>query len=628
MSDERAGSSGRRPQQKGRRSIRFHVLSIVLVQAALLTGLVALAANEDLEESVETARLSLVRDVDVAARTVGADITEMREILGNLGAFASFFVGADPCSLATVDEQDGSGIILHVYEPGGSLNCSSVSASERRSQRGYDAPPWRDKLAALPAATVLEEGPIVDPVSGSLALVFAAKLPEPPRTVIFAIPIDTVAAGLRDGDSDPSYMVVAKNRSAVYDTDGPDNPSAPIGRTPLARRLPAKGKVLALGGHERIYAEATVPDLGWHVVGSMSIADARAPALASMWIWVTLASMALLIGLGLGYQLLRRIERPVRNLTAAVEAATEGDLTTEVPTAGPSELARLSERFNEMLEVRARAERTLENALHRERTALERLREVDSMKDTFLMAISHDLRTPLTAVVGYASTLLQRADDLPPEQSKDMLQRLERQAQRLEKLLIDLLDLDRIGRGVLDARRRPTDMDALVRTIATSSARNGDVRVSTRAGTADVDPALVERIVENLVANAVKHTPAGTRIEVDARREKRSIVITVADDGPGVPDDLKEAIFEPFRHGNDVGASPGTGVGLALVGRFAAAHGGRAWVEDRAKGGSAFRVSLPGAIAPARRSRRAPAATRSKKPSGGTATRARVRAPR
>ena len=110
---------------------------------------------------------------------------------------------------------------------------------------------------------------------------------------------------------------------------------------------------------------------------------------------------------------------------------------------------------------------------------------------------------------------------------------------------------------------------------------------------ANIDAAKVERIVENLLANATRHTPAASRIWVRVTASDDGVLIVVEDDGTGVPDELKEAIFEPFRQGpGPASTSPGVGVGLSLVARFAELHGGRAWVEDRPDGGASFHVII------------------------------------
>ncbi|MFL6134350.1 MAG: sensor histidine kinase, partial [Nocardioidaceae bacterium] len=113
---------------------------------------------------------------------------------------------------------------------------------------------------------------------------------------------------------------------------------------------------------------------------------------------------------------------------------------------------------------------------------------------------------------------------------------------------------------------------------------------------ADVDPAQVERIIENLVSNAARHTPEGTPIAVRVEAVDGGALVVVDDEGPGIPEPQRESIFEAFEQvAGRRPYDPGVGVGLSLVARFAELHGGRAWVEPRAGGGSSFRVFLPGA---------------------------------
>ena len=113
-----------------------------------------------------------------------------------------------------------------------------------------------------------------------------------------------------------------------------------------------------------------------------------------------------------------------------------------------------------------------------------------------------------------------------------------------------------------------------------------------------VDIAKIERVVENLLANTARHTPSNARIWVLVRAVDRGALIAVEDNGVGVPAELRDTIFEPFRQGPEAPQhSPGVGVGLTLVRRFAELHGGRAWVEEREGGGASFRVFLPGTSA-------------------------------
>ncbi len=245
-----------------------------------------------------------------------------------------------------------------------------------------------------------------------------------------------------------------------------------------------------------------------------------------------------------------------------------------------------------------RSERKYSEAFRREREATQRLRALDDMKNTFLEAVSHDLRTPLTSILGSALTLEQSGLEVPKEDALDLLHRIAANARKLERLLSDLLDLDRLQRGIIAPQRRPTDVGALVRqTVAEIEVlATRAVEVDAPSFTVDVDAAKVERILENLLSNAVRHTEPGTRIWVRASEEEGGALLVVEDEGPGVPESQREAIFEPFRQAPGPSVhSPGVGVGLSLVARFAELHGGSAWVQNRPGGGASFRVLLPGA---------------------------------
>jgi PAS domain S-box-containing protein len=244
---------------------------------------------------------------------------------------------------------------------------------------------------------------------------------------------------------------------------------------------------------------------------------------------------------------------------------------------------------------RHRAEEALREALRREQDAAERLRALDEMKNQFLAAVSHELRTPLASVFGFASTLSQPEVALSEEERQVMLGRLVANARKLDRLLSDLLDLDRLSRGIVEPSRRPTDLGNLVAGVIEETDLGGrPLHVEVSAGVANVDPAKVERMVENLLANAARHTPAGTPVWVRVWREDSGVVIAVEDAGPGVPPEERDSVFNPFSRGSGTPShSPGTGIGLSLVARFAELHGGRAWVEERSAGGSSFRVFLP-----------------------------------
>jgi PAS domain S-box-containing protein len=248
---------------------------------------------------------------------------------------------------------------------------------------------------------------------------------------------------------------------------------------------------------------------------------------------------------------------------------------------------------------RRRVEQQLRDSLEREQASARQLRALDRMKGTFLQAVSHDLRTPLASVLGIAVTLQRHQQQLDPRDAADLLQRLGKSARKMDRLLNDLLDLDRLAQPEVNPTREYVDLGDLVERVVTEvSGELLDQRplhVDVRSLCLEVDPPKVERIVENLLANAARHTPPGTPVWVGVQSHGDGALLVVEDAGPGVPDQLRETIFQPFRQGpRPASHAPGLGVGLALVRVFAQLHGGNAWVQDRRDGpGASFQVHLP-----------------------------------
>jgi PAS domain S-box-containing protein len=237
-------------------------------------------------------------------------------------------------------------------------------------------------------------------------------------------------------------------------------------------------------------------------------------------------------------------------------------------------------------------------ALDRERAAAEHLRTLDELKSGFLQAVSHDLRTPLASVLGISLTLKRGRGQLSPADVNDLLDRLAANARKLDRILTGLLDLDRLDRGIVELRRERVDLARLVAGVVDEAGEEllaaHPVSLELRPIQIMADAAKVERIVENLLANAARHTDPGTPIWVRVEPGDRGALLCVDDAGPGIPTEQRESIFRPFQRGPGAATyAPGSGVGLALVAQIASLHDGQAWVEDRAGGGASFRVLLP-----------------------------------
>jgi PAS domain S-box-containing protein len=240
-------------------------------------------------------------------------------------------------------------------------------------------------------------------------------------------------------------------------------------------------------------------------------------------------------------------------------------------------------------------ERTLEQIVEREQEAADQLRHLNQVKDSFLTAVSHELRTPLTVIQGMARTLQRLRGDADPALRTRVEDALADNAERLGHLLTDLLDVDRLSRGVLTAKPQRFDLIVLATEIVASSRVAGRTTIEAPDELEVLaDPVRTERILVNLLDNAAKYAPDGTVTLRLMGLGEHGAHLEIRDEGPGIPDRELTSVFEPFHRIDHDHPQPGTGVGLALVAEFAAIHGGRAWAEPTGGRGAHLIVELPG----------------------------------
>jgi two-component system OmpR family sensor kinase len=295
----------------------------------------------------------------------------------------------------------------------------------------------------------------------------------------------------------------------------------------------------------------------------------------------------ILLALGaLAWWLVRIGLRPLERIGVTAGSIAAGDLSRRVDPAEPrTEVGRLGLALNRMLE-------RLEEAFAKQRASEDRLR-------TFLADASHELRTPLASIRGYAELFRIGAARDPADTEKAM-SRIESEAARMGVLVEDLLTLARLDE-VRDQIREDVDLsrlagDAVDDARATAPDRDIDLRASGRV-TVPGDPHQLRQVFANLLRNALVHTPAGTPIEVDVRRDEASgsVVLEVRDHGPGLPTDENDALFERFwraESGRERGKA-GSGLGLAIVAGIVSAHHGEVSAENAVGGGARFTVRLP-----------------------------------
>ena len=225
------------------------------------------------------------------------------------------------------------------------------------------------------------------------------------------------------------------------------------------------------------------------------------------------------------------------------------------------------------------------------------LKELDRVKTEFVTTVSHDLRSPLTAILSYVH-LTEQAGPLN-EMQQDYLDHARRSVNAITDLLTDLLELSRIEAG-LDLQRKPVDLEPIIADVVEefgpqASEKHQILQTDVAVGTPRVlgNPLRLRQVVANLVGNALKYTPEAGTIVVALDEERGQVVLRVSDDGIGIPPADQPHIFEKFyRAGGLAQAQEGTGLGLSIVKTIVEAHGGRIWVDSRVGEGSTFTVVL------------------------------------
>jgi two-component system sensor histidine kinase KdpD len=228
----------------------------------------------------------------------------------------------------------------------------------------------------------------------------------------------------------------------------------------------------------------------------------------------------------------------------------------------------------------------------------EALRRSDLVKTALLRAVSHDLRTPLTGVRTAVGALRNPTLQLSDEDREELLETIELDSERLARLVGDLLDLSRLEAGAAAPDQELWSLDDLVREAVESLGARGRVDIVGESPLVTVDAVQVQRVLANLIENALRYSPADSRVLVRITATRKEAIVRVVDQGPGLAETEFERVFEPFyRHSGDTRS--GAGLGLAIARGFAEANGGRVWAESRPGQGATFALALPVVETPA-----------------------------
>ena len=361
---------------------------------------------------------------------------------------------------------------------------------------------------------------------------------------------------------------------AVADADG--IVVLPVSDHPMGTRVPP----------EVLEADATAVVVGGQRVGWVLLLPPRDTLGPEEVIYVERTSRALWLGsfggltvaLMIGLFLARKMTAPLRNLTLAAERMAAGDLEQQVPVQSRDELGQLATAFNRMSQ-----EVALQTRLRRQMTA----------------DIAHDLRTPLTAIAGYVEAF--EEGDLEP--TPERLALVSTEVRNLQEMVSDLRMLSQADAGELRLNLQPLSPAALIERAAAAHQRNAEqrgvgLRVAANVNGAQVrvDEARIARVFDNLVDNAVQHTPAGGEIVLSVAEAPDGVVFTVRDTGKGIaPEDVAHVFDRFYRADKARGGDGHSGLGLAIVRALVEAHGGTVRAESEVGRGTAMIATLPAA---------------------------------
>ena len=371
-------------------------------------------------------------------------------------------------------------------------------------------------------------------------------------------------------------LVLSPEGKVLRDT-APTGPALPF--PPLRGKDIVHGRVRAADGSLWAYSALRLHGGIWLVVS-----EPLPRPLAMLWRnrqdWLVplaeAAVLALLLALVLAWWLSRWVAQPLYRTAEAARALADGHYQP-VPEAGPQEARLLARTFNEMA-------RRVEASQRSQRE--------------FVANVSHELKTPLTSIQGFAQAIVDgTADD--PERVRTAAQVIADEAARMHRLVLTLLDLARLDAGTADLRRETVALRPLLENLLLHfrpQAEAAGVRLVLEAPadlTVTGDGDRLAQVFTNLLDNALKHTPRGGKVSVQARRTPEGVEVSVRDTGEGIPPEAQKRIFERFYRGDQARSGGSAGLGLAIAREIVRAHGGTITVHSTPGKGSVFVVKLP-----------------------------------
>ena len=390
--------------------------------------------------------------------------------------------------------------------------------------------------------------------------------------------VDAQLAGqLKDATGGSDFVFTSQGRIIASTLD-----AAAVRQLPQAAPDLNQLRQVRLGNSEYSELASPLSDLDGKTVGEIRILrsfDASRRRIAMLreniiGIWL----LAVLVGLALTSALARRILKPVQALDRAATEISKRNYDTHLSVRSHDELGRLAQTFNEMCaSIRSAREELIRQ---------ERIGTIGRLSTSII----HDLRNPLAAIYGGAEMLVD--DDLSKQQVRRLATNIYRSSRRVQQLLQELADVTRGRRQGAEPCWLHEVIGAACNSLAPAAqTHNVDVRMNVAANIAvSLERSPMERVFENLIGNAIEAMPEGGAVQISAERNDSIVVVTVEDNGPGIPDSIAPQLFQPFV---TAGKKTGMGLGLAFSRQTVVDHGGDLWVDSRQKHGAKFVLRLP-----------------------------------
>jgi len=295
------------------------------------------------------------------------------------------------------------------------------------------------------------------------------------------------------------------------------------------------------------------------------------------------AGFGLIFGIIGSIVLAHTMTRPIKALERGAVLIGQGKLDTQIAITSHDELGKLARQFNDMAV---------------------KLKELDQMKDDFVSSVTHELRSPLTAIKGYVNFMLEGRSGNLTEKQQEFLTIVKSNTARLGRFIDDILDLAKFEAGRMDLHKEPTSIKSaaeeivqLLRPLADEKKINLSIEAPETLPDILADPDKIRQIITNLVGNALKFTPDNGCITVRVQEQPKELLVSISDTGIGIPEEAKDKIFSKFEQVKGVRqrtkGPKGTGLGLAIAKGIVEGHGGKIWVESKLDKGSTFFFTLP-----------------------------------